>query len=172
MKELCINVIGLDREYVYGTDEQKNTFTDVQWDNMPLSIRFKYRNSWYSWLRSGPMSIREVLQVVGTDIFRRMFDDQIWVKALFRKSRGDVDYVIVPDVRFPNELKAVEAQGEVLRIVRDTDFEDNHASETALDDYSFEHYYVNNNSLQVLESFLEQWMNNTILPSREMKQGS
>jgi len=35
LKEFCINVLGLEYEQCYGTDEQKNSETHLRWENMP-----------------------------------------------------------------------------------------------------------------------------------------
>ena len=57
---------------------------------------------------------------------------------------------IITDVRFPNEVEAIEDKGgTVIRIERTprsygTEFEIEHSSETALDDYDFD-YVINNN---------------------------
>lgn len=66
-------------------------------------------------MRSGRMSAREILQVLGTDVFRNMFDQKVWVNALVShvKSCGS-QLVLVDDVRFDGELEAIAALGGVL----------------------------------------------------------
>jgi len=80
-------------------------------------------------------TIRQVLQVVGTDWFRSLWED-CWINAWKRRvADSDADVIFVPDVRFPNELKAVQdMDGFVIRLMR-APFaeEDQHVSETALD---------------------------------------
>src|SRR5688572_15326111 len=34
LKEVCIGLLGLTYEQCYGTDEQKNTLTNLRWENM------------------------------------------------------------------------------------------------------------------------------------------
>lgn len=52
---------------------------------------------------------REVMQKVGTEGFRAIWED-IWVRALLRRIAG-VPRVVITDCRFPNELAAVRALG-------------------------------------------------------------
>ena len=58
---------------------------------------------------------REILQIIGTDAFRRI-DPDFWCKRLFKQLekikmlRGHTRWVI-PDVRFPNEVEYIRALG-------------------------------------------------------------
>lgn len=97
--------------------------------------------------------VRRLLQVFGTEVGRELFDEDVWVQELFKAmgSIGSADYVIA-DVRFPNEVGAIRsAGGEVWRIVRPfTTGVNNHISETAVEDVSFEKIIVNNSGLDGL----------------------
>lgn len=81
-------------------------------------------------------TVREVLQIVGTDWFRSLWPD-CWVNAFRRAVEvSTCENILVPDVRFPNELAAIQQMGgHVVRFLR-APFagQDQHASETALDD--------------------------------------
>lgn len=90
-------------------------------------------------LKSGTMTGREIMQVFGTDICRRMFSQHIWVHATFRAINKDkADYAIIPDLRFPSELQGVENNGGlVVRLTRNVKIGDEHPSETALDNYDW-----------------------------------
>jgi hypothetical protein len=88
----------------------------------------------------GPMSAREVLQYVGTDIFRKMYSN-VWVDALIRQiKKEDSSYALICDVRFPNEVEGVQAAGgKVVRLTRNpSGNSDAHSSETALDKENFD----------------------------------
>jgi len=119
LKEFCINVLGLSPEQVYGTDEQKNSLTDMCWYTVPEYIRWKngtrevrtknneclikdlsidseleylekLREGYhFDGFKMGRMTAREIMQVVGTDVMRNMFSDKIWVNATFRKIKND-----------------------------------------------------------------------------------
>ncbi len=86
-------------------------------------------------------TVRHLLQQIGTEMFRRLWPD-VWINAWRRRlcsidRYGDAEgFVICPDVRFPNELKAIhDLGGVVIRLTR-APFanEDQHESETALDE--------------------------------------
>lgn len=54
---------------------------------------------WNGW------SVRKLLQIIGTELFRRNIDDSVWVKSLLLRVQADPSHnYVVPDVRFPNEL--------------------------------------------------------------------
>lgn len=153
LKNIAINVLGLERELVYGSNADKQNYTHINWDTLPDSIRFKYGENGTK--RIGPMTVREVLQVLGTDIFREMLEYDVWANSPFRRDWSGYDVVLITDCRFPNEKSIVEHEGGlVIRLVRDTGFTDNHPSETALDDELFYVLYENNGTLEDLECFV------------------
>jgi dephospho-CoA kinase len=95
--------------------------------------------------------IRVALQKLGTEV-RRSKDENYWVKA-FHKDLPEVDFILVTDVRFPNEADSIiDKNGIVIRLeipaevieervqVRDgiqySEEVKQHASEVSLDDYS------------------------------------
>lgn len=93
----------------------------------------------------GFLSARQLLQWWGTDI-RRSQDDQYWHKLaeekfkIFRKE--GVKYLLIDDVRFPNELKLIERlHGRTVRLEPYTGYKytehSKHVSETSLDDDFF-----------------------------------
>jgi hypothetical protein len=62
---------------------------------------------------------RWVLQYWGTDVLRKGFHDDIWIASLENKMRKTGDNIVISDVRFPNEIKAIHnAGGIVVRIKR------------------------------------------------------
>jgi len=125
------------------------------------------------------------LQMVGTDWFRGLWED-CWINAWTKRvGESTADVVLVPDVRFPNELKAVQdMNGFVIRLMR-APFadQDQHLSETALDhieEFSLDVItgarsvqsvwksgilfdYVYDNREKTLED-TEVWMHETFLP--------
>jgi hypothetical protein len=154
LKRLCVEIIGLSHEGVYGTDAQKNELSHVLWDNMPNEIRSKYSTDGI-WPRSGRMTNREVLQVVGSDIFRNLFGQDVWARAPFRQDWNDFDVVIFTDCRFPNEKSVTEEHGgSIIRLERHTGLSDNHISETALDKSTFEFRYQNDADIESLRHFV------------------
>lgn len=101
-------------------------------------------------------TIRQLLQKFGTEVGRSI-SPNLWVDILMRdylkaKSEGYEEDWIITDVRFENEANAVRDNGGVLiQIVRNTGLNDQHISETALDDYkNFDIVIENNGSIDEL----------------------
>ena len=62
---------------------------------------------------------RWVLQYWGTEVCRKSFHDDIWIASLENKIRNSKDDIIVSDVRFPNEVKAIKnQQGKMIWVQR------------------------------------------------------
>ena len=117
LKEFAIDVLGLEHNQVYGTNEEKNSPTHLLWENMPTGNN------------EGPMTGREVLQYFGSDICRKMYEN-IWFDACIRRIKKDKpELALISDVRFPNEIKGVQKEGGVVfGLPRDL-FNDSHKSE-------------------------------------------
>jgi hypothetical protein len=140
---VCVDILGLKYEQVFGTDAQKSTPTHILWENVPGNVKIEQReteslgNIYYSIVPKshGPMSGREVMQYVGTEIFRKMYND-VWASSCMRQILKDKsEFAVITDVRFPNEVEAIKnAGGKVIRLTRDIFAgQDVHWSETALD---------------------------------------
>lgn len=103
---------------------------------------------------------RSLLQRIGTECVRKKNPDY-WVEFVTKivsMFPGDWEYIIIPDVRFPNELSGVLNAGfpvTHVRIVRDgfqsplTEEQQNHPSETALDN-SEPDYWLHNRTIEGL----------------------
>ena len=123
LKQLCIDFFSLKPDQVYGTDEQKNTLTKILWEDMPLNTEGL----------SGNMSAREFMQHFGTNIMRKIYTNVHVNNAIKRIKRERTKLAIIADIRFPNEVKAIQENGgAVIRLTRDR-YHDNHESECGLD---------------------------------------
>lgn len=144
MKESVINIFGLKRQQVYGTNEQYNEPTKYTWS--------QFENFLNDYTKSPDdmedyMTGRDILQVFGTDIMRSIHSD-IWLDACLNKIKQEQPKLaIITDVRFPNELKGVQKEGgKVIRLLRAPfSDQDEHESETALDNYHFDTTIDNRN---------------------------
>lgn len=115
-----------------------------------------------------PLTVREVLQKLGTDCMRDQLHPNVWVNALFADykpikqcyvehgSQIVREYVypdwLITDVRFPNEAKAIKDRGGLLiRVERPGTSSGDHPSETSLDSYQYWDYLIiNDGSIQDL----------------------
>ena len=99
---------------------------------------------------------RLLLQWWGTE-FKRSIDPDYWVKRLkvwLSVAKNYVDLVVIPDVRFVNEIETVKQLGGiVIRVERPQLVQcDTHASEKLLDDYkNWDSVIVNDGTLDELE---------------------
>lgn len=85
------------------------------------------------------VTVRRILQWWGTE-YRRAQDPDYWTKAWVRRvGQNDLaqTHILVDDVRFINELQTIKGQGGKIYKIERPGFDgaNNHASETALDDY-------------------------------------
>jgi len=129
---VCMNILGLSYEQYYGTEKQKNTKTHLKWENMPDIGKYPMHP------QTGHMTARNVMQYVGTNIFRNMYGN-VWVDATIRRIQSEnSDLAVITDCRFPNEVDGVQkAGGRVIYLTRNP-YEDKHTSETALDEENFD----------------------------------
>lgn len=97
-----------------------------------------------------------LLQIVGTDIWRHHYSNNIWMEIVKREA-SSVNFLLITDVRFPDEAEIVDC---IIRVNRDPISTDgtrdrNHISETALDQYQNFHWKIaNNSSIEALTAAL------------------
>ena len=114
-------------------------------------------------------SIRELLQVIGTDVIRK-YNENWHVNKMIEeiKSYSNDKLIVIDDVRFPNEREAIlNLSGVVFFIVRPNISEvSNHSSETALkwQDFDYRHIIINDNITEdkLKMDFLIHYRNNFV----------
>jgi hypothetical protein len=113
-------------------DSFANTLKDAVaavfgWDRVLLEGRTKEAREWREqvdewWanrLGIPELTPRWILQQWGTEVCRKGFHDDIWIASVENKMRKTTDNIVISDVRFPNEIKAIHsAGGLVVRIKR------------------------------------------------------
>jgi hypothetical protein len=113
------------------------------------------------------ISTREILQKIGTDVVRdtflKLFPDlkpkNLWLYHL-QQAIDDSEYLIVPDIRFPDEAKVIEDNGGIIiRVVRNNDRSDKHESESHINEIPASYTIINNGTLKTLEKTV-----NDVLP--------
>ncbi|SFQ56755.1 hypothetical protein [Hymenobacter arizonensis] len=91
----------------------------------------------------------EMLQQVGQAL--RVWEPMVWVDAFFARLPPDA-FMLVPDVRFPNEADPIRARGGLMLRIEgdplkqrgDGTRDDNHPSEVAMDDYAHFDFTIHN----------------------------
>ena len=89
------------------------------WDRLMLEGRTAESRAWREqvdlwWAQRLDMphlTPRWILQHWGTDVLRNHFNDDIWIASLEHKLQRSTDNVVISDVRFPNEIKAIRRAG-------------------------------------------------------------
>jgi len=100
---------------------------------------------------------RLLLQWWGTEFKRGMVSNTYWLdkmQAWLSSTGGSYNLVVIPDVRFPNEVEMVKQLGGVIINVRRPGMvmEDEHISEKALDTYeAWDSVVINDSDLKTLE---------------------
>ena len=128
----CLYTITGDNRIFALDDETKNSLSNVK----------DAEGNYYT--------IRQLLQKFGTEVGRNI-SPNLWVDALMNdyikaKLDGYEEDWIVTDVRFENEAEAIRENGGILiRLNRNTGFNDQHSSETALDNYKNFDLVIDNN---------------------------
>lgn len=110
VKKICTEILCLNRDQVFGSDEEKNTETKYDWSNFPEHIKIGYGEN-----KLGKLTAREVMQIIGTDIFRNYFSKNVWVDALMEKVKNSKsELILVDDLRFDSEAEALMANGAMI----------------------------------------------------------
>jgi dephospho-CoA kinase len=192
VKEVATLLTGIPTEK-FEDQEFKKTFLDAHWNKEIFENKTSLdkNNNAYNKSIIKPMTVREMLQIIGTEAMRNTLHPDTWVNALmcdYIKETGykyNVELLsldmsgdqqmkiksnpepyignypnwIITDLRFPNEMQAVKANGGItIRVVRPSDKEislDLHPSETALDDAEFDYEIVNDGTIEDLKDKVE-----------------
>lgn len=157
-EEVCINLLGLSYEQCYGTDDQKNSLTHLNWKDMPVPMK-NIQDRKARIVEDKKMTGREVMQYVGTEIFRSMYP-KVWSESTIKRIQKEGSQLaVITDCRFPSEVEAVQAAGgKVIRLTRKVD-DSEHESETALDkeNYDWTNFdaVIDNESMTIQEQCFE-----------------
>lgn len=142
LKTIAITVFGLTHKQVYGTDADKNTLTNIKWENM---ARFLYPALVGKFKKSGKyyenMTAREFLQYFGTNVCRQIYDD-CWINSCLNMIIAEnSELAVITDCRFKNEVyKTKELGAKVIKLSKKNNNEDLHPSEIELNEIPDENY--------------------------------
>jgi hypothetical protein len=110
LKDAVANVFGWDRTLLEGRTKESR-----EW-------REQVDSWWAERLKMPNLTPRLMLQIWGTEVCRNGFHNDIWIASLENKIRKTHDNIVITDVRFTNEIKAIKnAGGKVFRIKRGPD---------------------------------------------------
>ena len=110
LKDLCSSIFGWSRELLEGDTLQSREFRETP------------DLYWTKKLQIDSFTPRLALQLLGTDILRDHFHNDIWLNSLeYRlRSKNEVNCVVISDARFVNELSLIRnLGGVVINVTRD-----------------------------------------------------
>jgi hypothetical protein len=107
-KDVVSILFGWDREMVEGLTVESRL------------EREKVDEWWSNKLNINNFSPRMALQLIGTDLFRNKFYDEIWVAIVEKKIMNNLNKnIVISDCRFPNEINLIKKyNGKMIHIYR------------------------------------------------------
>jgi hypothetical protein len=107
LKHVTSLLFDVPLEDLYGSNEDKEKESSVLWENMSLLVDVSYYKN-----TEGFMTIRELLEVFGTDVLRTIEPD-VHIKGAFKTlEKWNPAVAILPDGRFENEFLFCEKRKE------------------------------------------------------------
>jgi hypothetical protein len=124
LKKVCfqmLEVYGLKDEYYYERYPEEKTIKLRELDMSPVDIWIKF----------------------GTPMVREQLHNDIWVRNTLKENKND--FLVISDLRFPNEAKAIKERGGILIKVHNPiiPLRDSIADK-ALDDFNMWDYTIDN----------------------------
>lgn len=111
LKDLCSNVFGWERDLLEGETDESRQF------------RESVDMFWTKKLGIPNFTPRLALQLIGTDVMRNHFNQNIWISSLeyrVKKLHHQNECVVISDCRFQNEVNIIQAMnGTVILVERD-----------------------------------------------------
>jgi hypothetical protein len=134
LKDLCSELFGIPNEYMYNNKEAETHIKVTEW---------LHNNSQLTKDRVGTnLTVRELLQYFGTDVVRSFYSS-VWTD-MFLRSCEEYNSVVCTDVRFIDEVEAIQKSGGIVIRLNRNPSKMSHCSENQLDDYkNFDIVYNN-----------------------------
>ena len=175
LKDLCSSIFGWERSLLEGDTVESRDFRETP--DMDLTTKK---------LGVPNFTPRLALQLLGTEVLRNHFDQDIWLNSLeyrIRKQSSDAPCVVVSDARFRNELDLIKNMGGkiiwvqrgelpewyetaktahsnvVSRKIMETTYKDVHESEWNWAGYPVDYVIDNNGTLEDLEKKVQDIRN-------------
>jgi hypothetical protein len=160
LKDDCCKYFGLPRELVYGGKKDKETLLSITWND--LESVFKPVSEMDSKKKKKRMCIREVL-VTYADMVRSISSDAFINSAFYKAKEFDTKLVLIGDVRYENEIKAIhENGGKVIRLGKIVELtghssEQTHTFESSMFDLDIDNSNLNikEKNMKIKESLIE-----------------
>ena len=163
LKEIVCNCLNISRSQLEKEKDNKNVY------NLEKNIKFISEKTLIDEnivskliVEKNFNSIREILQIIGTDLIRT--HDPDWHVNRTREilENNPEKYYCCGDTRFKNEKMLIEdLNGQTFYIIRpNNNVVDTHVSENELSSDHFSNIIVNNKSKRELEDYIDNYMSN------------
>ena len=134
IKKICKDIFSLTNDQLTNHDLKERV--DPRWGKSP----------------------REIMQLIGTDLFRKTFSDNIWVDILREKAKQlllEGKNIVISDIRHKNELEHLFTLSDnilIFNVIRnlENEKEDNHPTEQFHYEKDIPIYKIYNTTLQEL----------------------
>ena len=107
VKDACSAIFGWNRALLEGDTSESRAWREQS-------------DPWWSEKLNREFSPRLALQLLGTEAGRNVFHSDIWVHTVMRRCEQAPDnHYVITDVRFPNEIHAIQnSGGKIVRVRR------------------------------------------------------
>ena len=105
LKDACASMFSWPRNMLDGTTPESR-----EWRETPDAF-------WSKQLGGKPFTPRMALQWLGTDVMRGMLNKDVWLLSLLKRVKETPSVcsgVVVTDVRFANEIRAIKSLGGII----------------------------------------------------------
>jgi hypothetical protein len=149
VKDAIHIIFGIPKEYLYGSDQDKQRPSGVRWKDLQEVVREKKDDQ-------EVLSIRELLQIFATEICRSKIPS-IWYRYL---PLPEGERLVVSDLRFENEADfLLSREAHLVKVLRPSVGGTSHESELGLSDERMHQVILNDGSLNVFHERIRSWMN-------------
>jgi len=130
LKHVVSVLFGISLDMMYGTDEEKNSFTTIKTESLKILVPDFHSEHEF-------VTIRQLLQAFGTDICRKLLDD-VWIRIVKKEieeyhSVYPNGIAIIDDCRFTNECIAFKNPESIILGLKRSIEDSSHISENDLD---------------------------------------
>jgi hypothetical protein len=109
VKDATSVIFGWPRHLLEGDTDESRVFREC-------------RDDWWSDRLGYEFTPRLAMQLMGTEAGRDVFHRDLWVHTVARRIEGSKSNFVIPDVRFPNEIKFIrDSGGFIIRVSRGND---------------------------------------------------
>jgi hypothetical protein len=109
VKDATSVIFGWPRHLLEGDTDESRVFREC-------------RDDWWSDRLGYEFTPRLAMQLMGTEAGRDVFHRDLWVHTVARRVEGSKANFVIPDVRFPNEIKFIRDNGGfIIRVSRGND---------------------------------------------------